>query len=850
MPSPHLRFGHHVLVPLTRSLEIAGQAVPLGARAFDVLVALVERRERVVTKAELLDAVWPDTVVEENNLQVQISTLRKVLGAGAIATIPGRGYRFVVPVQEMDGAAAAPAAPAAPDARAAADLIGRDADLRELATALAGPHRVVTVVGPGGVGKTALARAVVAAALPAGRDGAWVALADVTDAGQVAATLAAGLGVAPGGPDPVAAIARGIAQRDVTVVLDNAEHLVAAVATLVSILVDTVPGIRFLVTSQVPLGLHGEAVHRLEPLACPPDASSAGRTPGLVAAASGSAAAPDFNATAALGFAAVALFVSRATASDRRFALTDTNAAAVADICRQLDGMPLAIELAAARARELGVSVLRDSLAQRFRMLTSKSRDVPARHRSLRAALEWSHGLLDDGERALFRQLGVFANGFTLPLALAVAGSGEGDWTTTDRLASLAERSFVAVDHGDPPRYALLQTMRTYALEELAASGDREAVRARHAQAVHAFYAPTRWEVLSEARRAAARQELDNARDAFFWAREHEPALAVDLATLAARFTVWDARRNETLGWLASCDAIVTDAMPVRVRADWWLEFARHRLFNRHPQASDAARHALALYREQHDDRGIVQAQAALVRSLRQHTAETRPALAEIDAILARHPEWPASIRHVVAGTHAHALTTADELDYTAAMRYREEEAAFAAAMGNGQARNAAETNLIALLRAQEHHHEVRERAQTLLARLRGTAETANIVYACLHLLDALLATGKLDEARACAMETWQACRTMNLPLATDPTALLVALEGRVRTAARLLAFAHATYARLNFDKADVTMVYLAKAEAIVHDTLDKSQIAGLTTEGGAWSDEEAYRVAFGTGDA
>ncbi len=831
MPTPSLRFGDHVLVPFTRSLETAGQPVPLGARAFDVLVALVERRERVVTKAELLDAVWPDTVVEENNLQVQISTLRKVLGAGAIATIPGRGYRFVVPVEVVDGTSAVPTAPAA---RAAHDLIGREADLRDLVAALTGTHRVVTVVGPGGVGKTVLARALVATALPAGRETAWIALADVTDGAQVAATLAAGLGVAPGGADPVAAIARAIAQREVTVLLDNAEHLVAEVASLVAALVDATPGLRFLVTSQVPLGLRDEALHRLEPLACPPDP--------------GHAAAEGFGATA-LGYAAVALFAARAAASDRRFDLTDANAPAIAEICRRLDGMPLAIELAAARARELGVSVLRDSLAQRFRMLTSKARDVSARHRSLRATLEWSHGLLDDGERALFRQLGVFANGFTLPLALAVAGSGEGDWETTDRLAALAERSFVAVDHGDPPRYVLPQTMRAYALEELAAAGEEQAVRARHAHALHAFYARTRRQMLGDAEQAAARQELDNVRDAFFWAREHEPALAADLATLAARFTVWDARRRETLGWLASCEAIMTDAMPARIRADWWLEFARYRLFNRHPQASDAARHALALYRELEDDHDIVQALAALVRGLPKHTSETQPALAEIDALLARHPEWPARTRHVIAGTHAHALTTADELDVAEAMRYRLEEAAFAAAMGNPRARNAAETNVIALLRAQERHAEVRERAQALLARLRGTNETGNLVYACMHLLDALLATGRLDEARTCAIETWEACRTMNLPLATDPTALLVALEGRVRTAARLLAFAHATYARLNFTKADVTEAYLAKVAQVVRKSLDDAEIAGLTAEGSAWTDEEAHRAAFGTGD-
>ena len=473
MPAPRLRFGDHALVPETRTLESGGQPVALGARAYDVLVALVDRRERVVTKAELLDLVWPDTVVEENNLQVQVSTLRKVLGAGAIATVPGRGYRFVLPVQDAEGG---PAASATSPKTGADDLIGRDPDLRALRAALGSAHPVVTLVGPGGVGKTVLARALADGGLPGGRAVAWAGLADVTDAAQVAAALGSALGVTMAGPDPVKAILRGIAQRQYTVVVDNAEHLVESVATLLAALLDAAPGLRYLITSQVPLGLRHELVYRVEPLACPPVANSA---------------------ASALRFGAVALFASRAAAADRRFALTDANAGVVADLCRQLDGMPLAIELAAARARELGVSVLRDALAQRFRMLTSRARDVPARQQSLRAALEWSHGLLDDDERALFRRLGVFANGFTLPLALAVAGSGEGDWATTDRLATLAERSFAAVDGGDPPRYALPQTMRAYALEELSplrarASTCGNAMRARCMRCSRAF-ARTPW---------------------------------------------------------------------------------------------------------------------------------------------------------------------------------------------------------------------------------------------------------------------------------------------------------------------------------------------------------------------
>ncbi|MCC6198099.1 MAG: helix-turn-helix transcriptional regulator [Burkholderiales bacterium] len=807
MSLPAFRFGPHTLSPDTRTLEAEGRPVPLGARAFDVLLALVERRDRVVGKGELLEAVWPDTVVEENNLQVQISTLRKVLGTRAIATIPGRGYQFALPIEAL-AEPVRPAASATGEA-AAHGLFGRDEDLRKLAS-LCRVHRVVTIAGPGGVGKTVLARALLAAETGSDLDSVFVELAALREPAQVLPAFAAALDLRLPPGDPLPALVAALAQRRLVAVLDNAEQLADATGRLVADVGAKAAGVAFIVTSQVPLRIHGEYVYRLEPLA----------------------ARPAFD-----------LFVARATAADRRFAASAAHADTIAAICAQLDGMPLAIELAAARVRELGVAVLRESLAERFRMIASKARTGPARQQSLRAALEWSHGLLDDDERALYRRLGVFSGGFTLPLALAVAGTGDGDWATVDRLASLAERSLVAVSADEPPRYALAETMRAYALELLAAAGETGEILRRHGHAVHAFFSSLKATTLTAADRRDAQRELDNARDAFLWARERAPALAIDLAAMAARFTVFGARRAEGLAWLASCEPLVTDAIPRKVRAEWWLEFARFRLFNRHPEGKEAARRALALYRDEQDDRGVAQALAALVRSQYQATAETRAALAELDALIARHPDWPAHLRYVVSGTRGFAAEI--EGDYAAAMRHRKEEATFAAAMGVPYARNAAETNLIALLRANELYDEVRERASALLGRLRGSAETANLAYACLHLLDALLATGRLGEARSCAIEAWRACRVMNLPLATEPTALLAALDGRLRTAARLLGYARASYERRAFDMPDVSVTCIAKVEALLRAKLDDAEIALLASEGAHWSDDEAFRAAF-----
>jgi predicted ATPase/DNA-binding winged helix-turn-helix (wHTH) protein len=806
MSATAFRFGPHALHPRTRTLETDGEVVPLGARAFDVLLALIERRERVVGKDELLAAAWPDTVVEENNLHVQINALRRALGAKAIATVTGRGYQFALPVETVAPRPEARGGEAADEA--AHGLFGRDEDLRALAT-LSRTHAVVTIAGPGGVGKTALARALLAAE-SADATPVWVELAAVREAGHVAAALATALDVRLPAGDPLPALVAAIGSRRMLIVLDNAEHVVDGVGPLCAAIAAKARRARVVVTSQVPVAIHGEHVHRLAPL----DPK-----------------------------AAVALFAARASASDRRFVLGEGNEASIEAICRQLDGMPLAIELAAARVREIGVATLRESLAERLRMIATRARTGPARQQSLRAALEWSHALLDADERALFRRLGVFAGGFTLPLALAVAGEGEGDWATVDRLAALAERSLVAASAEEPPRYSLPETMRAFALEELEAAGDAGPTRMRHARALLDHFRNARGD-FSTAQTRITQRELDNARDAFAWGREHDHALAVELATHASRFTIWSPRRTEALAWLASCEPLVDDSMPHAVRAGWWLEFARFRLFNRHPQATDAARRALALYREERDERGILLALSAVVRSQYRRTEETLAALAEMDALAAKHSEWPPWLRYVLAGTHASHATIEPE-DYAAALRYRKEEAAFAAAAGNVHARNAAETNLIALLRAQEQYDEVRERANALLSRLRGTSETANVAYASLHLLDALLATGRLSEARSCAIEAWQACRAMSLPLATDPSALLAALDGRARTAARLAGHARALYARLDFQMPWVTNDYLTRIDGILRKALDEDEIARLGDEGAQWSDDEAFSEAF-----
>jgi predicted ATPase len=391
-----------------------------------------------------MDLVWPGLVVEENNLAAQVSALRKVLGGEVIATIPGRGYRFVAPLATPRAAANDAAVAAEPpashdDATPPAlrtnlpaelpALLGRAED-RDALAALVDGHRLVSVVGAGGIGKSLLAQHLLAARRSAYPQGVcWVELTNVGDAAGLPGAIAAALGVDVGQGEPLAALVGAVAPLAMLLALDNAEHLLDGVAHVCRALHDAAPNLRLVVTTQAPLRLAAERVLRIGPLAVPDDDA--------------------LPAAQALRFGAVALFVERAQAVDQRFALTDANAGAVIATCRALDGVPLAIELAAARAPMLGVDRLLASMQERFRWLTGgRNRAAPARQRALRSALEWSDALLDDRERRVFRRLGVIAGSASLDCieqVLVDADAGLDRWDVADALDVLVDRSLVAV---------------------------------------------------------------------------------------------------------------------------------------------------------------------------------------------------------------------------------------------------------------------------------------------------------------------------------------------------------------------------------------------------------------------
>ena len=470
MTSTSHRFGRFEVRPAQRSLLVDGRPAALGARAFDMLVALIERHDRVVSGDELFELVWPGLVVEENNLRQQVAALRKLLGAAAVVTVPGRGYRFAMALEDdppdtedavtpSDGASQSSNLPLNLPA-----LIGREDEFAAVTALLAGTH-LLTLVGAGGVGKTRFALEVAAQLQGRWKDGVWfVELAPVADPALVPQAVAIALGIHEEPGRPLAdTLLDFLRRRELLIVLDNCEHLVKGCAAWAERVLHACAAVRTLATSREPLDIEGETAWRMPSLrAAPPEMAS--------------------SAEQLMGYAATRLFMQRAVAAAPAFRLTESNAAAVASICHHLDGIPLALELAAARVKAMRVEQVDERLRDRFALLTRGSRTASPRHQTLRSLIDWSHDLLSNPERVLLRRLPIFAGGWTLEAAEAVcSGGGLPLDDVLDVMTRLAEKSLIALDEQSAePRYRMLETIRQYGLEKLTASGEVDAVRTRH----------------------------------------------------------------------------------------------------------------------------------------------------------------------------------------------------------------------------------------------------------------------------------------------------------------------------------------------------------------------------------
>jgi predicted ATPase/DNA-binding winged helix-turn-helix (wHTH) protein len=468
------QFGAFTLLPTQRLLLDGEAPVRVGGRALDILIVLVEAAGKVVGRDELMASVWKKVVVDEGSLRVHIAALRRALGDDGdasryIVNVPGRGYSFVGDLSPSASVSVTGTWPRPDEGRGhlpslLVNIVGRDDTIREVGCMVA-EHRLVSVVGAGGVGKTTVALAAAAQLAAHYRDGArFVDLAPLTDQRQVANVWANAI-------DPSQPVSDErdlgalLSDRHMLILLDNCEHVVQASATVVEAVLAAAPGVHVLATSREPLRATGEWVIRLPSLALPP---ASGR----------------LTAQQASAFAAVQLFTQRTAATFTGFSFTDDDVPYVTEICWRLDGIPLALELAAGRVAQLGLRGLSTGLEDRFAILTKGRRTALPRQQTLRAAIAWSYELLSEDQKAVLRRLSIFAGAFSFDSAVAVC---EDDLSPDpcDAIDELVLKSLIAVDTGiDIARYRLLEATRAYALEKLTDTGELAAASRSHAQHV------------------------------------------------------------------------------------------------------------------------------------------------------------------------------------------------------------------------------------------------------------------------------------------------------------------------------------------------------------------------------
>ena len=506
-----LRFGPFELSIGERVLRRDGQALPLGDRALDILIHLADRPGEVIAKQELIDRVWSDVTVEEGSLRVHVAAIRKALADGQfgnryIANIKGRGYSFVGTVVPLGGGTESRNAKFRHQGRLPVRpimMVGRETLVSEVSDKLR-DERFVTLLGPGGIGKTTIALAVGrAVAEEFGGEVHFVDLESLTDPRQVAGAVATSLGLALKSKDPGSELVDLVRSQKLLIILDSCEHVIETVALLAELLYQETEQVYLLATSRELLKVEGEHCCRVLPLDFPPDGS-------------------EQTANAVLRYPAVQLFVRRVAARAGSVVLTDEEAPFVAEMCRKLDGMPLAIELAAGQVAALGLKNTVARLVSRLELLRLSHRTAVPRHRTLKATLDWSYNLLSDGERIVLRRIAPFVGHFTLEGARYVAGElGVGTGEICDAIAGLVEKSLIATRIDETQaQYRLLDTTRAYALEKLEEHAEIEVVFRRYAEYV-AEYLESQKEVLSALpgaeRVSAYSDQLSNVRAALEW---------------------------------------------------------------------------------------------------------------------------------------------------------------------------------------------------------------------------------------------------------------------------------------------------------------------------------------------
>ena len=596
------QIGPLVLDAETCVLTQAGAPVALGRRAVAVLVVLVRSHNEYVPKRRIIDAAWPGVIVEESNLAVQILAIRRALGRAAggerwLETLVKRGYRFVGPVAPLAEKRTSGAGSGSARSNLTNPLtsfVGRERELAEIQYLLAA-NRLLTLIGTGGVGKTRLAMRVATAVIDVYRDGAWmIELAGLLTPGLVPQVVTAALGLKEqAGKSLTETLTEYLRTKHLLLVLDNAEHLLAACAQMTHTVLRHCPQVTVLVTSRERLGVPGEATFRVPSLTVPD---------------------PRRDATAhnLADYESVRLFSDRARLHLPQFAVTDQNAPALANICHRLDGIALAIELAAARVRSMSIEEVSERLDHRFALLTGGSRTLPQRQQTLRAAINWSYDLLSDGERGLLCEVAVFAGGWALDSAERVcAGEGIEARDVLDLLTSLVDKSLVvAADRAASTRYRLLETVHQFATDRLQEIGKEASGFGRHLAYFLALAEEAELQLTGKEQQAwldRLETEHDNMRAAL--ARSTvaggDAVAGLRLASAFSRFWLVRGFLAEGRGWLSRLLAAVPGAEPaMRAKALNWAG-----VFAWKQGDYNAARalygQCLAIRRELRDRRGV-----------------------------------------------------------------------------------------------------------------------------------------------------------------------------------------------------------------------------------------------------
>jgi predicted ATPase/DNA-binding winged helix-turn-helix (wHTH) protein len=832
-------FGDFRLYPGRRALFRDGAAVDMGSRAMDVLLALVRRHGEIASKAAIMAEVWPGTIVEDNNLTTQIAAVRRVLGETQdqrfIVTIPGRGYRFVAEIQAADQARAEPSTARPTEAEChnlplqSSSFIGRERELGELRRRLQ-TRPLVTVMGVGGVGKTRVALKLAESLLDSFPDGALLLeLAPLAEERLVAEALCRLLGVPATGGRPAEDIAIAmLRQRAMLLVLDNCEHVLGAAASLAAAILRHCPHMRILATSRESLSITGESVFQMPTLAVPE-------------------ASATLTAEAALRSDAVRLFTDRAADALGNYTLNDDDAQAVATICRRLDGVPLATELAAARLRMLKPAEIAVRLENVFKLLTGGSRSALPRQQTLRATIDWSYSLLSAAEQRVLQRLSVFADGCSAEGATAVAGGdGIDPDEVFDIVGSLVGKSLMVADSGGPAtRYRMLETTRQYAAEKLA--GDPACYHRMAAYMLAVFQAAdAAWPTVgTDDWLAAYGPERENFRHAIDWAfNGGDAALGVSLVAHAGAAAEEMSLQPDLLRWTRAALAHITDATPPGEAARvLYLDTAQQKRFGQ-ADVPPGRRRAIALFRGIGDT-------VWLSRALRQTAiagatpGEPNPEIVAMleEAIallrgLAPHKDLATALAHSGATRLFYAG------DLRAARDLNEQALAMREAIGDRSGVLASAVNLAELLFMEGNAEAALAYATQAEAEARRRNAQGTLALILCNLAGYRLYHDDVGGGTQAAREALALSRALAQDYLTvqclEHLALAHALSGDASRAARLLGFTQAHYDANGTTREGLEAAGYRRLMAVLEAALPQAQMAALSGEGAAWTIEQA----------